>query len=325
MWAWAHFVLSECAPLYAVQLAVTSWIISKDLESNSGAMRYVSCWMNSEYLRCASACAPMHVWHGARCACEKHAFKLCEEFKSLQNVSSPVWDANEPYVPRFVWSDGLTMQHGLDPSDADFFVPGRVDAYRYEARHRSDAYPLRNTEYIPHETFFVNWFAFTCTLVMFCVANALFLTRVGPRAKLDGRYVRFCLQLERKRFYRRMIIDNVCLVGFMVLGSWWMYTLVGHLPQLSDAMELVLIVMACRAMMLPEGAPAADHPSFAEMEFRFAPLVWQGCDEVVNDLIAARERRKSRPEVYAAKLARYVKSGGICSRGASQRTKARKS
>ena len=41
-----------------------------------------------------------------------------------------------------------------------------------------------------------------------------------------------------------------------------------------------------------------------------APLVWQGCDEVVNDLIAARERRKSRPEVYAAKLARYVKSGG---------------
>ena len=253
----------------------------------------------------------MHVWHGARCACEKHAFKRCERMESLQNVSSPVWDANEAYVPRFVWSDGLTMQQGLDPSDADFFVPGRVDAYRYEARHRSDAYPLRNTEYIPHETFSVNWFAFTCTLVMFCVANALFLTRVGPRAKLDGRYVRFCLQLERERFYRRMIIAySVCLVGFMVLGSWWMYTLAGHLPQLSDAMELVLIVMACRAMMLPEGAPAADHPSFAEMEFRFAPLVWQGCDEVVNDLIAARERRKSRPEVYAAKLARYVKSGG---------------
>ena len=140
-----------------------------------------------------------------------------------QNVSSPVWDANEAYVPRFVWSDGLTMQHGLDPSDADFFVPGRVDAYRYEARHRSDAYPLRNTDYIPHESLFVNWFAFTCTLVMFCVANTLFLTRVGPRAKLDGRYVRFCLQLERERFYRRMIIAySVCLVGFMVLGSWWL-------------------------------------------------------------------------------------------------------
>ena len=107
-----------------------------------------------------------------------------------------------------------------------------------------------------------------------------------------------------------IIAYSVCLVGFMVLGSWWMYTLAGHLPQLSDAMELVLIVMACRAMMLPEGVPAADHPSFAEMEFRFAPLVWQGCDEVVNDLIAARGRRKSRPEVYAAKLARYVKSGG---------------
>jgi hypothetical protein len=146
---------------------------------------------------------------------------------------------------------------------------------------------------------------------MVCVANALFLTRVGPRAKVDGGYVRFCLQLERERFYRRMIIAySVCLVGFMVGGIVSLYTLNNTLPQLSDAMELVLIVMACRAMMLPEGAPAADHPSFAEMEFRFAPLVWQGCDEVVNDLIAARERRKSRPEVYAAKLARYVKSGG---------------
>ena len=154
MWAWAHFVLSECAPLYAVQLAFTSWIISKDLEANSGAIGYDSCWMNSEYLRCASACAPMHVWHGARCACEKHAFKRCERMESLQNVSSPVWDANEAYVPRFVWSDGLTMQQGLDPSDADFFVPGRVDAYRYEARHRSDAYPLRNTEGQPARVLF---------------------------------------------------------------------------------------------------------------------------------------------------------------------------
>ena len=50
-----------------------------------------------------------------------------------------------------------------------------------------------------------------------------------------------------RRFYRRMIIAySVCLVGFMVLGFWWMYTLAGQLPQLSDAMELVLIVMACR-------------------------------------------------------------------------------
>ena len=74
---------------------------------------------------------------------------------------APSADANEAYVPRFVWADGLTMQQDLDPSDADFFVPGRVDAYRYEARHRSDAYPLRNTEGDASESFFVNWFAFT--------------------------------------------------------------------------------------------------------------------------------------------------------------------
>ena len=61
--------------------------------------------------------------------------------------------------------------------------------------------------------------------------------------------------------------------------------------------------------MMPRRGPPPP-TTRAEMEFRFAPLVWQGCDEVVNDLIAARERRKSRPEVYAAKLARYVKSGG---------------
>ena len=239
--------MSECAPLYAVQLAFTSYVISKELESNFGGIGWEDCWMNSEYARCASACAPMHVWHGARCACEKNAFKRCEELESLQNVSSPVWDANEAYVPRFVWSDGLTMQHDLEPSDADFFVPGRVDAYRHEARHRSDAYPPRNTDYIPHEALFFNWFAFTCTLVMFCVANALFLTRVGPRAKVDGGYVRFCLQLERERFYRRMIIAySVCLVGFMVGGIVLLYTLNNTLPQLSDAMELSADVVFAR-------------------------------------------------------------------------------
>ena len=310
MWAWAHFVLSECAPLYAVQLAFTTFVISKEFESNF-APGWEDCWMNAAYARCAYACAPMHVWHGVRCACEKNAFKRCESMESLRNASSPVWDANEAYVPRFVWSDGLTMQQDHDLSDADFFVPGRVDAYRHVTRHRSDAYPVRYTDWVPHETCFVNWFGFICTLVMFCVANVLFLTRVGPCAKLDGAYVRFCLQLERGRFYRRMIIAySVCIVGFMIFAIVLAYTLGRVLPQLSDAMELVLIVMASRAMMLPEGVPAADHPSFAEMEFRFAPLVWQGCDEVVNDLIAARERRKSRPEVYAAKLARYVRSGG---------------
>lgn len=311
MLAWAHFVLSECAPLYAVQLAFTSYVISKELESNWGGSHFEDCWMNSAYARCATSCAPLHIWHGRRCSCERDAFKRCERLESLRNVSSPAHDPDEAYVPRFVWADGLTMQHRLEPSDADFFVPGRVDAYRHEARHRSNAYPPFNTDYVPHESLFFNYFAFACTSFMFVFANVIFLRRVGPRAKLDGAYVRFCLSLERERTYRTLVIAySVFLVGFMLAGVAFLFFQNGIVPQLSDAMELVLIVMACRAMMLPEGAPAAEHPAFAEMRFRFGPLLWQGCDEVVNDLIAARERRRSRPEVYAAKLKKYVESGG---------------
>ena len=137
---------------------------------------------------------------------------------------------------------------------------------------------------------------------MFCVANALFLTRVGPRAKLDGRYVRFCLQLERERFYRRMIIAYcVCLVGFMVLGFLVAVhdPLLANSSQLSDAMELVLIVMA------------SVHNVAASAPSRRAAPRWRGrarrgrrVELIVNDLMAARARRRSRPEDDAARLAR---------------------
>ena len=43
-----------------------------------------------------------------------------------------------------------------------------------------------------------------------------------------------------------IIAYSVCLVGFMVGGIVLLYTLNNNLPQLSDAMELVLIVMACQ-------------------------------------------------------------------------------
>ena len=187
MRAWAHFALSECAPLYAVQLAFTSYVISKELESNFGGIGWEDCRMNSEYARCASARADARLARGAVRVREARV-------QAVRAHGVPA----ERLEPRLGRERGVRPAVRLVRRSDDATGPGAVrrgllrpgtGRYRYEAC-RSDAYPPRNTDYIPHESLFFNWFAFSCTLVMFCVANALFLTRVGPRAKLDGRYVR---------------------------------------------------------------------------------------------------------------------------------------
>ena len=65
MLAWAHFLLTELRPLYAILFATSLYAESKTLQVGIWGDKKSTCWVNQIYKNCAERCG--HVWHGQRC------------------------------------------------------------------------------------------------------------------------------------------------------------------------------------------------------------------------------------------------------------------
>jgi hypothetical protein len=145
------------------------------------------------------------------------------------------------------------------------------------------------------------------------LATGLFLRRAGPSAALDGAYVRFCLRLEHGKHFRRCIIGGcvvLCLVGVGVVIIY--QTIGGTLPSHEYLIEVLFAFFSLRAMLLTDSdfALDVDDPAFDDVQFRFFPLLWHGCDEAIHDLTSAVARRGIDEGEYRRKLRKYVRSGG---------------
>ena len=64
MLAWAHFLLTELRPLYAILFATSLYAESKTLQVGIWGNKKSTCWVNQIYKNCAERCG--HVWHGQR-------------------------------------------------------------------------------------------------------------------------------------------------------------------------------------------------------------------------------------------------------------------
>ncbi len=157
------------------------------------------------------------------------------------------------------------------------------------------------------------WICSALLASLLASATGLFLRRAGPSAALDGAYVRFCLRLEHGKRFRRCVIGGcvfVCLVGVGIVIIY--QTLSGTLPSHEYLIEVLFAFFSLRAMLLTDSdfALDVDDPAFDDVQFRFFPLLWHGCDEAIHDLTSAVARRGIDEGEYRRKLRKYVRSGG---------------
>ena len=157
------------------------------------------------------------------------------------------------------------------------------------------------------------WICSALLASLLALATGLFLQRAGPSAALDGAYVRFCLRLEHGKRFRRCVIGGcvfVCLIGVGIVIIY--QTLSGTLPSHEYLIEVLFAFFSLRAMLLTDSdfALDVDDPAFDDVQFRFFPLFWHGCDEAIHDLTSAVARRGIDEGEYRRKLRKYVRSGG---------------
>ena len=157
------------------------------------------------------------------------------------------------------------------------------------------------------------WIGSALTASFLAMATGVFLRHMGPGAALDGAYVRFCLRLEHGKHFRRCIIGACVFVCLAAVGLIIIYqTLGGTFPAREYLIEVLFMFFSLRAMLLTDSdfALDVDDPSFDDVQFRFFPLFWHGCDEAIQDLTCAVARRGIDEGEYRRKIRKYVRSGG---------------
>jgi len=335
MKAWLQFTLAELRPLYAVAYAVFVLVHRLALESYVlGARKNEECWFSASYYDCAASCGAYWFFKGCEC---KDTFQYCQAWREADGSGRTL---RERPVPDFVANDGMRVWADVKevkelPNTADNVSDAWVNANNPSAwlgsadaafHHlvRNATYPQvfhwysddywqqsdSNTGDLPP---LLMWLGEAIIFAIWAAAMVLFLRALGPNANLNGAYVRFCLRLERGRFFRRMIIAVCTLVALTTVPGiviWWLWF--DEPPRLSELCEVAFLFTALRGMLLTDSEFVldVDDPAFDEVEFNFLPFVVHGVDEAIHDLTAAVVRRRIDPKTYEIKMKKYVKRGG---------------
>ena len=212
MLAWAHFLLTELRPLYAILFATSLYAESKTLQVGIWGDKKSTCWVNQIYKNCAERCG--HVWHGQRCNCDSGAFRACED--NYNGLSEP--------QPVFIMDD----------------------SHLTSILNESSAFPsYARGHYAPYETVYYHYALFSLTLAIFVLANVLFLKFVGFSSKLNGRYVRFCLEIEHRHNFRKALKAYSLIIVVVIAAGWYTFWQLSSIsPGQRDILELLLATVA---------------------------------------------------------------------------------
>ena len=277
MLAWAHFLLTELRPLYAILFATSLYAESKTLQVGIWGNKKSTCWVNQIYKNCAERCG--HVWHGQRCNCDSGAFRACED--NYNGLSEP--------QPVFIMDD----------------------SHLTSILNESSAFPsYARGHYAPYETVYYHYALFSLTLAIFVLANVLFLKFVGFSSKLDGRYVRFCLEIEHRHNFRKALKAYSLIIVVVIAAGWYTFWQLSSItPGQRDILELLLIAISCKAMLVTEHKHIIDieDDEFDEVQFNLVPMFYHGVDASVGDLSRALVLKEYDAEYFEKKAKIYLK------------------
>jgi hypothetical protein len=251
---------------------------------------------------------------GATCEKTSDGYGVCSDEDYEEDYH---WGVEEEYAdgfPPYQWL-GRYAHSAKDVFEwhvsISHYPPGFWDWNPYEGVQSMDVA-------LGEKFFWPAWGFWICSALLasfLTLATGLFLRRAGPSAALDGAYVRFCLRLEHGKRFRRCVIGGcvfVCLMGVGIVIIYQTLPNGGTLPSHEYLIELLFAFFSLRAMLLTDSdfALDVDDPAFDDVQFRFFPLLWHGCDEAIHDLTSAVARRGIDEGEYRRKLRKYVRSGG---------------
>ena len=219
--AWIHFLVAELRPLYALWYAVYSFFKRGELEVSLygvfGVPAINECWFSLGYYDCAKRCYDM--WDFTRCDCSGH-LHYCQGRDRADSLNRTI-NSYPGALPNFVTDDGMWVEDAktgnrqwINGTAAAFEYLTQASVFPQYFHHDSDIIDRTFSIVGMHWYPWYNYVSFSLILTTFVIANTMFLTQVGPRAMLDGNYVRFCLKLEHGRLFRRMVIFLFCAVSY---------------------------------------------------------------------------------------------------------------
>ena len=138
----------------------------------------------------------------------------------------------------------------------------------------------------------------------------LFLKFVGFSSKLNGRYVRFCLEIEHRHNFRKALKAYSLIIVVVIAAGWYTFWQLSSItPGQRDILELLLIAISCKAMLVTEHKHIIDieDDEFDEVQFNLVPMFYHGVDASVGDLSRALVLKEYDADYFEKKAKIYLK------------------
>ena len=289
---WLIFILWELRGPIAFFLGMSSMISQKMVTGKLFGDANKHYIYTSKFVECVFKYADSYKWFPTPTACEKGAYiDECEgvegcpplaqncEVGSMRNqvlqTSNPcqggckkqeLTGANAPFVSGDCPRSGMQPAHQYDM--ATFYDGGQIPMF---------------DEFDP--VYIIHTIITLMTVAMVLHQLVAFGKQIGfGHKKLDGKFVKFCIEYERDKSYRTMIyaIFGLCIVLVITSIAMWSF-------QASEIGAILLSLFTLKTMLTVEGKDTfvdINHEHFKDIVFKPLPLLMFGPSEVV-DLIGA--------------------------------------